>query len=68
MARLGSTDDRDAVGVEDHTSGGFIGASQVVEVLAVGVAPCVGHLLVLLHAYHQALVTDGLYVVLVTVR
>lgn len=61
-------DDWDSVRVEDHAGGGFVGASQVVEVFAVGVAPCVGHLLILLHADHQTLVTDCLHVVLVTVR
>lgn len=64
---FGSADDRDAVGVEDHAGGGLVGARQVVEVFAVGVAAGVGHLLVLLHADHQALVTDGLDVVLVAV-
>lgn len=63
-----SADDWDSVGVEDHAGGGFVGAGQVVEVLAVGVAARVGHLLVLLHAYHQALVADRLHVVLVAVR
>ncbi|TNN33534.1 hypothetical protein EYF80_056303 [Liparis tanakae] len=62
-----SEDDGDAVGVEDHAGGGFVGAGQVVEVLAVGVAPRVGHLLVLLHADHQALVADRLHVVLIAV-
>lgn len=63
-----SADDWDSVGVEDHAGGGFVRPRQVVEVFAVGVAACVGHLLVLLHADHQALVTDRLHVVLVTVR
>ena len=62
-----SADDRHSVGVEDHAGGGLVGAGQVVEVLAVGIATGVGHLLVLLHADHQALVTDGLDVVLVAV-
>lgn len=66
--RVCSADDWDSVGVEDHAGGGFVGTGQVVEVFAVGVAACVRHLLVLLHADHQALVTDRLYVVLVTVR
>lgn len=60
-------DNRDSIGVEDHAGGGFVGACQVVEVLAVSIAAGVGHLLILLHAYHQALVTDRLHVVLVTV-
>lgn len=64
---LVSADDRDSVGVEDHARGGFVGAGQVVEVFAVGVAARVGHLLVLLHAHHQALVTDRLHVILVAV-
>lgn len=63
-----SADDWDSIRVEDHAGGGFVGAGQVVEVFAVGVAACVGHLLILLHAYHQALVTDRLHVILVTVR
>lgn len=62
-----SADDRDAVGVEDHAGGGLVGAGQVVKILAVCIAAGVGHLLVLLHADHQALVTDGLDVVLVAV-
>lgn len=61
-------DDWNSICVEDHTRGGFVGPRQVVEVLAVGVAASVGHLLVLLHAHHQALVTDRLHVVLVAVR
>lgn len=64
---LCSADDWDSVGVEDHAGGGFVGAGQVVEVLTVGVTACVGHLLVLLHADHQALVADRLHVVLVAV-
>lgn len=61
-------DDWDSVGVEDHAGGGFVGAGQVVQVFTVGVAARVGHLLVLLHAYHQALVADRLHVILVAVR
>lgn len=64
---FGSADDGNAVRVEDHASGGLVGAGQVVEVLAVGVAPRVGHLLVLVHAHHQALVAHRLHVVLVAV-
>lgn len=66
--RVCSADDRDSVGVEDHAGGGFVGTRQVVEIFAVGIAARVGHLFVLLHADHQALVTDRLHVVLVTVR
>lgn len=62
-----SADDRNAVRVENHAGRGFVGAGQVVEVLAVGVAAGVAHLLVLLHARHQTFVTDGLHVVLVAV-
>lgn len=65
---MGSADDRDSVGVEDHARGGLVGAGQIVEVLAVGVAARVGHPLVLLHAHHQALVADRLHVILVAVR
>lgn len=61
-------DDWDSVGVEDHAGGGFVGAGQVVEVLAVGVSACVGHLLILLHAYDQALMADRLHVILIAVR
>lgn len=60
--------DWDSVCVEDHASGGFIGAGQVVEVFTIGVAACVGHLLILIHTYHQALVADRLHVILVAVR
>lgn len=60
-------DNRDSIGVEDHAGGEFVGACQVVEVLAVSIAAGVGHLLILLNAYHQALVTDRLHIVLVTV-
>lgn len=63
-----SAEDWDSVCVEDHARGGFIGAGQVIEVFAVSIAARVGHLLILLHAYHQALVADCLYVVLVAVR
>lgn len=63
-----SADDGDSISVEDHASGGFVGAGQVVEVLAVCVAPREGHLLVLLHTHHQALMTDSLHVVLIAVR
>ena len=63
-----SADDRDSVSVEDHAGGGFVGAGQVVQVLAVGVATRLGHLLVLVHAHHQALVTHRLHVVLIAVR
>lgn len=66
VARL--ADDRDSVRVEDHAGRGLVGAGQVVEVLAVGVAAGVDHLLVLLHAHHETLVADGLHVVLVVVR
>lgn len=65
--RVCSADDRDAVGVEDHAGGGLVGAGQVVKIFAVCIAAGVGHLLVLLHADHQALVADGLDVVLVAV-
>ncbi len=61
-------DDWDTICVEDHAGGRFIGPSQVVEVFTVGVAACVGHLLVLLHAHHQALVADRLHIILVAVR
>lgn len=60
-------DDRHSISVEDHAGGGFISAGQVVEVLAVGVAARVCHLLILLDAHHQALVADRLHVVLVAV-
>lgn len=66
VARL--ADDRDSVRVEDHAGRGLVSAGQVVEVLAVGIAAGVDHLLVLLHAHHQTLVADGLHVVLVAVR
>ena len=62
-----SADDGDSVRVEDHAGGRFVCAGQIVEVLAVGVAPRVGHLLVLLDADHQALVANRLHVVLVAV-
>lgn len=61
------TDNWNSVCVEDHSGRRLVGAGQVVEVFAVGVAASVGHLLILLHAHHQTLVTDGLHVVLVAV-
>lgn len=63
-----SADDGDSVCVEDHACGRFVGAGQVVEVLAVGVTASMSHLLVLLHADHQALMADRLHVVLIAVR
>lgn len=60
--------DWNSVSVEDHAGGGFVGASQVVEIFAVGVSARVGHLLVFLHAHHEALVADCLHVVLIAVR
>lgn len=61
-------DDRDSVRVEDHAGRGLVGAGEIVEVLVVSVAPGVDHLLIILHARHQTLVTDRLHVVLIAVR
>lgn len=68
MLHMSSADDRNTIRVENHSSGGFVSAGQVVKIFAVLVLLSFDHLFILLKADHQTFMRNGLNVIFVDVR